>query len=229
MSVAPVTSENAGNSGISVTGRRSKPVSYCTASSSSSVPPGKDPHRRTCTFSFRFLSEFRLTERARHHPGVMADVHDLTDRFIACRDVRPVLRVMSVLRFHAESGGPEPQCLTGHPAVFEAAPAPWQVHSPWKRTTDLNRNPKAQLVSSECPYPDGFILRALLLFPQLLHSVNLVSMPTRGSLRRMLLALIGAPGLSASARTGDRNTRVLVELLIITQPAYHPLAEQHLP
>jgi len=141
MSVAPVTSENAGNSGISVTGRRSKPVSYCTASSSSSVPPGKDPHRRTCTFSFRFLSEFRLTERARHHPGVMADVHDLTDRFIACRDVRPVLRVMSVLRFHAESGGPEPQCLTGHPAVFEAAPAPWQVHSPWKRTTDSNRNP----------------------------------------------------------------------------------------
>jgi len=45
----------------------------------------------------------------------------------------------------------------------------------------------------------------------------------------MLLTLIGAPGLSAGARTGDGNTRTLVELPVITQPAYHPLAEQRLP
>ena len=87
-------------------------------------------------------SEFHLTVRACHHPSIVTDVHDLLYRLIARGHSAPVPRVMSVSCFHhAESGGLDPQCLTGHPAAFEAVPDPCPVRFPWKRTTDSNRNP----------------------------------------------------------------------------------------
>lgn len=192
---ALVISVNAGNSGISVTGRRSKRGSCCAPSSSSNVPPGKDSHRRTCTFSFPFPFAFRGE-----------------------RDTRNPVPLGTPTRFRGGACSLAGSLSRGH-----------HVSDIQRKTTDSNRNPKAQLASNECPCPDGFIFRALFLLPQLLYLADLMSMPTRTSLRRMPLALMGTPGHPACTRSSDGNTRTLVEISIVAQPAYHPLAGQLFP